>query len=291
MTDHDDPTPDPTPGDADGTGFEDITALLAGARVTDPIPTDVAARLDATLADLTAGRVGTDSSPTLAAPLADVVPLERARTRSRLAPRLLVAAVALAAVGAGGVGIAQVVKHSDGSGSSASADSAAKSSTPGAADSGTASAGGTGGGVPAPASGDFDSAFSGLPQLTTADFSGDVARLTGDTRAPVYGLPVDPQATTAPEPQAVSPEGAPTGPGDPLGDAATADLPRTTTNQLKAARQACAGPDVAGADVQPVLLDGQPAALVVHPESGGTQLVEAWSCDGSQVLATTSLKR
>ena len=38
-----------------------------------------------------------------------------------------------------------------------------------------------------------------------------------------------------------------------------------------------------------VMLDGRPAVLVVHAANAGSKLVEAWSCDGSQVLAFTTV--
>lgn len=66
-----------------------VRALLAEARHTDPVPADVAARLDRVIADLS------EESPRAA----DVVPLA---TRRRRASRLLVAAAAIVVVGVGG---------------------------------------------------------------------------------------------------------------------------------------------------------------------------------------------
>jgi hypothetical protein len=82
-----------------------VRALLAEARHTDPMPADVAARLDRVIAGLSA------ESPRAA----DVVPLA---TRRRRASRLLLAAAAVVVVGVGG---SQVL---DGLGTSASEDSA-----------------------------------------------------------------------------------------------------------------------------------------------------------------------
>ena len=58
-------------------------------------------------------------------------------------------------------------------------------------------------------------------------------------------------------------------------DGATADSPGT----------ACAGPLVSGAvQTTPVLYDGRPAVLVVHPPKRGVRLVEAWTCTGDRLL-------
>ena len=53
----------------------------------------------------------------------------------------------------------------------------------------------------------------------------------------------------------------------------------------------CAGPNLENAQTYPIELDGSPAALVIAPlptETGAspeTQTVDAWSCDGSKLLA------
>ncbi len=54
--------------------------------------------------------------------------------------------------------------------------------------------------------------------------------------------------------------------------------------------QACPGPKVTdGAVPSQVLYDGRPAVLLVHPERGGQQLVEAWNCAGDRKLASTTI--
>lgn len=78
-----------------------VRALLAAARHDEPLPADVAARLDATLADLQAER---EAGREAAAP-APVVPLSRAARRRRITGAALVAA---AAVVVAGVGIGQL---------------------------------------------------------------------------------------------------------------------------------------------------------------------------------------
>lgn len=89
---HDDPTPGPTPGPTPEE--EQVRRLLADARHTEPMPDDVAERLDAVLADLGRGRAEAGAEP---APAAAVVDL--AARRRRTARSLLVAAAAVVAVG------------------------------------------------------------------------------------------------------------------------------------------------------------------------------------------------
>jgi hypothetical protein len=120
----DQPTPELTPAQERA-----VRDLLAGARHDKPVPPQVVARLDATLAGLVAERGATPaaapapSSPAspsssaapAARPSAPVVPL--ARRRRRIASASLVAA---AAVVVGGVAIGQMVGGQSGSSDSAS---------------------------------------------------------------------------------------------------------------------------------------------------------------------------
>lgn len=98
-----------------------VRRLLADARATGPVPSEVAARLDATLAGLVAdrdaGREPTDERP--AERTAAVVPL--ASRRRRTAAGLLVAA---AAVVVGGVAIGESLDSGSGNDSSPAAGSA-----------------------------------------------------------------------------------------------------------------------------------------------------------------------
>lgn len=102
---------------------DDVRRLLADARHDEPIPTDVADRLDRVLAGLAAGGTPTDDEPvTGRAPVVDLA-AQRRRSRAR---NLLVAAAAVVAVG---VGIAQLdldmSGSGDGAGSSAGMDAPA----------------------------------------------------------------------------------------------------------------------------------------------------------------------
>jgi hypothetical protein len=107
------PDPDLTPAQERA-----VRDLLAHARHDEPVPDDVAARLDATLDELHAER---DRQRPTERPTAPVVPLSRAARRRRLAGGALVAA---AAVVVAGVGIGQVVDVT-GSGSGEDASSVA----------------------------------------------------------------------------------------------------------------------------------------------------------------------
>ena len=123
---HDEREPEPS-RDLSAAEERRVRALLAEARHTDPMPTDVAARLDRVIAGLSEG----------APREADVVPLA---TRRRRASRLLLAAAAVVVLGVGG---SQVL---DGLGMAGSDDSGAgEASMPAAEEESGAEAGGEGG--------------------------------------------------------------------------------------------------------------------------------------------------
>jgi hypothetical protein len=124
------------------------------------------------------------------------------------------------------------------------------------------------GGSPAtpPASGarQPDFAQGSLAPLRTAHFAADARRaLAGDLHALAVADATSGQldsAKAAPSPSA--------------------------TPSVSAETPACPGPTQAGTVGAVVRLDGQAAALVVHPPQGGSRLVQAWSCDGSTLLAS-----
>jgi hypothetical protein len=214
-----------------------LRALLADLGSTgdgaDPLPADVAARLEETLGELVAQRE--------TAQVTD--------PRRRWRPRLVAAAAAVTVLGLGGLTAADL-SHSDHSSSSTATSS-----------------GSSGGAESQPLSGSATTkAAPGLPQLRVAGFARDVRSLLGRSpslraRARVYGEKDDSAGTPAP----ANASGA-------------------------AAGAACAGPPLTdGATSTPVSLDSKPAALVVHPTTGGKRLVEAWSCDGTHRLASTTV--
>jgi hypothetical protein len=247
-------TAQPAPDDPafDDPAFDELRALLADVRVTEPMPADVAARLDATLASLHAER----ATP------APVVPLRR-----RLAPILAAAAVAVVI---GGVGIAQLVSDTGGQRSttadSAGSSEALKSAPSAAAPSARAPHTATKDGAAA--------AFATVPVFTRARFAEQVASpeltaldaLTGSTDT----------SSGIDTPSAPS----------------SGDLVAPTEGRVPAAvASQCAGPALPGTRSVPILLDSRPAALVLHPVADGEQLVEAWSCDGGERLASASVAR
>jgi hypothetical protein len=64
----------------------------------------------------------------------------------------------------------------------------------------------------------------------------------------------------------------------------------SASGSVPTSRSACPGPPVTdGSTVTLVKLDAAPAALVVHPARKGRGLVEAWSCDGTHRLASTTV--
>jgi hypothetical protein len=239
--------------DFDDPAFDDLRALLSDARVTAPIPDDVAARLDTTLASLGAERAGRPV----------VVPLRR-----RLAPVL--AAAAAVAVVVAGVGIARLVTD-DGQRTTAadSAGSEALVSTPSAAaPSARAPQSATKAGGAA--------SFASVRAFTTAGFAAQVADL---------------QVAALDAATASTGTDTPSGPGDPA-TASPDDLTEAAQGRVPAAvAAACTGPARPGTRSVPILLDGRPAALVLHPVTDGEQLVEAWSCDGAERLASASVAR
>lgn len=301
MTDQDRPQDEPEyePG-FDDPAYDDVRDLLASARVTDPVPADVVARLDDTLASLTADRRGAaadlepDDAPAV------VVPLRR---RSRVAPRLLAAAVAVVVVGAGGIGLSQVLetRSSDDMATADSAESAGGDDF-GAIDPESAPA------PAAPRDQDLNGLTDGeeltrlmartqaVPRFTTAAFATQVAAFSGrnlalpwSTTANESGSPISGDGVVKDNSKDARSTPSPTGSpfkGTPLAGS-SGSLPATRGSlSYSAAKAACPGPIGTPATLVPILYDGQPASLAVHPPSDGTQLYEAWSCDGRTMLAS-----
>jgi hypothetical protein len=279
--------------------YADITALLAGSQQTGPLPAEVAARLDATLADLTAdwrrampampevpGATAAEPDPSIAVPLSDS-PIAPLRRRRHAPQRLLVAAAAVLVVAGAGVGITKALEHSSTETSSSST-----------ADSGSSHANL---GLPAPqaptasATGDTTSTAGGatldkldqaagsdgrpLPALTTAAFAAGAEQLVrttegaqhlsatmSDSGSAVRGA--SPETETTPAPNSAS---------------------KSVQAPTNAAPPACVGPTGTDGDLEPITLDGTPAVLVISPITNHHQLVQAWSCDGSTVLASATL--
>jgi hypothetical protein len=239
----------------DDPAFDEVRALLADARVTEPVPTDVAARLDATLAALQEER----RAETV------VVPLRRRRT----AARVLVAAAAVVVVTAGGVGIAQVAQRGSSGSDATTADAVRGEAGADAATTAPSAPGALAPSAPPPAKSQLDAQkLAELPVFTSTRFAEQAAAFDLDTR----GFAADSSqgdSSAAPSPTA-------------------ADAPVTAEGRTAAA---CAGPLLPDTTSVPILFDREPAVLVVHRSTDGTQEVEAYSCDGATVLAHTTVAR
>ncbi|WP_310961774.1 hypothetical protein [Nocardioides terrisoli] len=265
-----------------------VRALLADARTDEPMPADVAARMDDVLAGLAAGRssAGAQHTPSATEPATErttrggtgrgtVVPLRRRVLGG------LVAAAAVVAIG-GGIAIAQ-------RGQAGHSGSAAATSDSGAATS-SAPAGGrvilpspSGSLLRAPASTKQPDRHTPmlagtLPALTTAAFGEQVRSLLGLDN----GLSTFSAATPAPTGDSRAREPRHSGRAGNLDDRA-AQAVRTCT-----APSPAVGPRE---DVRPILLDGVRATLVVDPVRARPRLARAYSCDDGAVLARTTLAR
>lgn len=257
-----------TPPEEPGAGepsFEDpahdeIRELLRQARADEPVPDDVVARLDATLAGL---------RRETAAP-ATVVPLGKRRSRSQ---RWVAAAVVLAAVGIGGVAVRSAGVSGGGSDDKAAAATRAQDAPAEDAPS-----------VNAPsASGDLDTrakrqlSTHPVGRFTRDGFAAQAAgfeardllldRLLGRYAAGSESLDGVASSTT----------------DGPLRDYHSDMLDEQSA--ARAAKAACTRPAVPHTFAYPVDLDGAPAVLVVHKVREGRRLIEAWSCAGDRVLA------
>jgi hypothetical protein len=248
----------------DDPAHDEIRRLLSEARVTDAVPADVAARLDATLASLREERIADERAT-------NVVQMRRRITR------VLVAAAVVVVVGGGAVGIANLPRSGSGD-SNASADSAGSRTL----DQGNAEKSAPQASSP---SGVPGAVAKALPRLTTARFGTGVSRLmratygTLDTRSP--------QGDT-PQPPAASGDQLVQGHLAPLAPPVTA-TPTPAEGSLRDAALACPGPEAPDAVTWPARLDGALVALVFRPPTADAQVVEAWSCDGAALLASATV--
>jgi hypothetical protein len=271
MNDEHDADPDDVTSDPDVDAEQDarIRALLAelgSGPDGEPIPPEVAARLDDTLALLVAERGRAAGSPGDGgeddSTIDNVVPLRRPWL-----PRAGAAAAAVIVLGIGGLAVANFSSQQGQQSSSDSAGASAPEAESGAdskAESKTGSESGS----------DSGTGASQLPDLSAASFESDVSILL-QGRASMLAS-----------------EGEAAG----KGDAADEPAPNGRDNALAGApgvlpSRACPGPEVTdGANARQVLYDGRRAVLLVHPARGGRLLVEAWNCDGDQRLASTKIK-
>jgi hypothetical protein len=242
----------------------DIRALLAGlgpgADAAEPLPADVAARLDDTLAALVEERREAGDRDTGGPVVVPVLrPLDRTTRRGRWAPRLLAAATVAAIAGGIGVGIAQLPGGSgSGAASGGQADHAGNSA---ARPAGKAPAYGT-------------SSMAGLPRLTRQDFRADARRLVASESA-LRRFDRDVQQADR------SPKPAPSTTGS--------SSARSLAEVLASCGHRPGLPT--GARAIPVRLDGKPATVVVVPRADGVAQVTAYPCAGDRVLASATVPR
>lgn len=269
---HDDapgrPLPDPVDpsGPVEPTGLADqaeqqrVSRLLATAGGgEETVPPDVAARLDAVLADLTAGRPAPgDTAPGPVAPSAEVPDEVAARRRRRRWPQLLVAAAAVSVLGLG----AGTLLDSMGSGSS---DSAGEAMAGAAAEDPGAAADGTG---PREGATPTSRLRQQTPVDETEELSGDTAE--ADARAlATIGVPRLRSGSLAVDLQRA------------------ADLSRPGDGGRDLARS-CVQPDLTPGDQWlRVRLDGAPAVLVLRAPEGGRRTAEVYTCDDGDTPAAS----
>jgi hypothetical protein len=277
--------------DFDDPAHAGIRDLLASARVDTPIPAEVAARLDATLAELTRGAASPSEAPTT------VVPLRR---RSKVGPRLLAAAAVIVVAGAGVVGLNQVVSttSSDDAMSGTAADSATAQRDSGGRNAPESAPHAPT--APSPVDGLLGDLSSGsvaeksavaarVPVLTSARFADQAAGLKLTRLIVLSRSSLDAAATGStaakPTPTDTNLSGDETRTNQFNARPSPAD--RDLASALKA--RVCTPPKLAGTTSYPIVLDGQPAVLVLHKPDGKTRLVEAWSCAGTRLLAIAAI--
>jgi hypothetical protein len=243
---------------------EQVRRALAATPPEAPMPPEVAARLDATLAELVAHRPAASQGPESPAP-GEVDELEQRRRRRW--PKVLVAAASVSVLA---YGVGTVFNDMSGAeGEATSADSGSTFSEAGGQSEDRAAGPDAPEAEPLPAeeapgeltSGLRDEAYRLLAEepvrLRTETLRRDVARLVG--------------------------------PAPATDDARKARALRDTAAAQALAR--CAAPALGkGDDLAAVRLDGTRASLVVRAPSGGTRVAEVYSCDDAgRLLAVTEV--
>jgi hypothetical protein len=244
--------PDPEP-DSNLTPAQDdaVRALLASARHSAPTPPDVVARLDATLASLSAER--RELRPETRAPVVTL-----ASRRRRAAATLVLAA---AAVVVAGVGIGQVLPSgmSEGGDAGSSADSATSEEQL------------TTGGSDRTFDGDSESAEGGADEKQPEQDMRSQESAPSPSSAPDSDLTAL-DSTSALKPQVRQLRRL-------TGDAATNSFDPT-----------CPLPDAGSSETVSVTYDGLPGALVFRAPVGSTQQVDLFLCGEAEALRSLRLR-
>jgi hypothetical protein len=230
----------------------DVRRLLADARATEPVPADVAARLDRVLVGL--GEEGFPPAHVIAPPW-----------RRRRATVVLVAAAAVVAIG---VGLGQLVgvQSSNDDGGGSAGDSVSAERATGADESGGDAS-------------DADPMPSAAPPLESASASApEPAGTVGRVREDSFTADVNQLRRAIPD-DAVD--------GEFVQLPAT-QLPSGYVVTERAFHCAAAvwGPGV----LVPVVFDGTPAVLAYRPVTGESQIVELLRCGSGESVRSTTLK-
>ena len=241
-----------------------VRRLLAEARAAEPVPTDVAARLDRVLVGLGEERLG--ATP---AARGTVVAMAARRRRATL---VLAAAAAVVAVG---VGVGQVVDSQNGGdsvSSGASADEELSEPRVSSAEEGSSAEEKS---VPDATDAPTDNGL--LPQATMSD--------TPPEGTPVGRIRSASFAADANQLRRILPP-----------DAAEGEFVRLSRRALQSGYVVRGGgfdctPAVWGAGVLvPVLLDDAPAVLAYRPAVGDSQVVDLLQCGTAEILRSTTLR-
>lgn len=247
----------------------DLRRLLAEARHDDPMPDDVASRLDRVLAQLAAG--DSELDPEIVVALAS--------RRRRVASTLLVAAAAVVAIG---VGLGQVIPIGDNSDANPSADSADVS--PLRAESGDAPESPVDG-LRAYAAAAAPAPRGRVAEVRSLHFTTDVS-LVGLR----YGLE---RSANLSEVNGDVVQPSPTSPQssyDSAGGAAESDDNGADLTSAKSS-YVCA-PAVWGRGRKvAALYDGEPAVLVFRKPMGDSQVVDLLQCGTGDILRSVTLSR
>ncbi|WP_372727240.1 hypothetical protein [Nocardioides sp.] len=232
-----------------------VRRLLAEARHTEPMPDDVAARLERVLSDLADSPEGPGETGNL---------VELASRRRRRVASLLVAAAAVVVLG---VGLGQLMDIGQGDAISAST---ADRSTPEDADSAAGSAAGSGEtnselGAALDSFGSFETLAP--VEIRPDDFSTDVARTRRQLES---GRLADRTSPTDKSPTSSSAESAP---AESAGSSA----------------YDCVRPEWGEGSYVPVLYGADLGVLVFREVTGDSQVVDLFSCGSPEVLRSITL--
>lgn len=240
---------------------EQVRRALADASPVGPMPPEVAARLDAALAELVAEREGSVEPD----PASDPVRDELERRRRRRWPRVLVAAASIAVVG---YGAGTVVSGLSGAGEDAMSTAARDQAGSG----GAGSAGGQG-----------EEAPEAAPEALPSTSDGGAEALTG-RRALTHQTVVLHRDTLQDDvARLVRPE--------TTSDRPKAERPDRDGHVLAGVVAPCELPGVAREDrVAAVRLDGRRATLVLRAPTHGTAVAQVYACgEASRLLASTEV--